>query len=66
MLDIEVLVGECFGAVDSCATGTVAVEEISSLDHETFDLSSVKIVPPKAPIKHDMIVLTTRWNLQPL
>lgn len=38
VLDLEILVREGFGAVDGRATGAIAVEEISALNHETFDL----------------------------
>lgn len=42
MLDLEILVREGFGAVDGRATGAITVEEISTLDHETFDLPGDK------------------------
>ncbi len=42
MLEVEVFVGEGFGAVDGRATGAVAVEEVAALDHETFDLLCVR------------------------
>lgn len=45
MLEGEVLVREGFGAVDGCAAGAVAVEEVAALDHETFDLWYVRRGP---------------------
>ena len=38
MLQIEILICECLGAVDGSTTGAIAVEEVSTLDHEVFDL----------------------------
>lgn len=38
MLQIKVLVRECLCAVYRSTTGPVAIEEISTLDHELFDL----------------------------
>ncbi len=43
MLEGEILVREGFGAVDGCAAGAVAVEEVAALDHEAFDLSYYRI-----------------------
>lgn len=62
MLEGEILVGERFGAVDCGAAGAVAVEEVSALDHEAFDLSCFRLRLPR----YDSAVLTTRWNLLPL
>ncbi len=38
MLQLEVLIGEGLGAVNTGATCTVTIEEISALYHEVFDL----------------------------
>lgn len=38
VLELEILVREGFGAVDAGAAGAIAVQEISALDHEIFDL----------------------------
>lgn len=38
MLQLEILVGKGLGAVDTGATCTVAIKEISPLYHEVFDL----------------------------
>jgi hypothetical protein len=38
MSEREVFVGEGFGAIDCCATGSIAVEEVAALDHEVFYL----------------------------
>lgn len=40
MFEGEVLVGEGFGAVDGGAACSVAVEEITALAHEVFDLDA--------------------------
>ena len=38
MLQLKILVRKSFGAINACATGTVAIEEVSTLDHEFSDL----------------------------
>lgn len=38
MLELEILVGERFGAVDTGTPGTIAIQKIPTLDHEVFDL----------------------------
>lgn len=38
MLEVEVLICEFLGAVDCSGAGAVAVDEVSSLDHEALDL----------------------------
>ena len=38
MLQLEVLVGKRFGAVDACTASAVTVEKVTALDHEFSDL----------------------------
>lgn len=50
MRDVEVLVCKRLGAVDACSAWTVAVDEISSLDHKVFDLWSSLVWAPMGDI----------------
>ena len=42
MLALKVLIREGFCAVNASTTGAIAVEEVSALDHETFDLQNFR------------------------
>lgn len=39
MLQCEVLICELFSSVDRPGAGAVAIDEITALDHEVFDLN---------------------------
>ncbi len=43
VLEIEVLIRKCFCAVDGGAASAVAIEEISTLNHEVFDLRTLRL-----------------------
>ena len=45
MLQVEVLVCECFCAVYRSTACPVAIEEVSALDHEIFDLHAMRLNP---------------------
>jgi hypothetical protein len=72
MLQIEVLISKVASTVDASRSSTVAIEEISPLDHEAFDLveqvstassvnTSNRIYPWRDPLWSK---LTTRWKRQ--
>lgn len=42
MLQLEVLVRKCFGAINAGTASAVAIEEVSTLDHELSDLRSIR------------------------
>lgn len=42
MLEVEILVRKRFRTVYSGAAGAIAIEEISALNHEVFDLRSIR------------------------
>lgn len=74
MLQLEVLVLEGLGSVDTSAAGAVAEDEVAALDHEVFDLMScVLLAPTQTPAMWGVtesrgyeLLRTTRWNLLPL
>jgi hypothetical protein len=44
MLQSEILICEFFSAVDGPRACAVAVDEVSTLDHEAFDLGQVSFI----------------------
>jgi len=41
MLQRKILIGELRSAIDSAASRSISIDEISSLDHEVLDLRDV-------------------------
>ena len=69
MFQLEILVGKGLRAVDAGAACAVAVEEVSALDHEVFDLGRGSVDQSKSTghlRAKRQEGLTTRWNLLPL
>lgn len=76
MFQREILIRKRSGAVYRNAARAVAVEEITTLDHEVFDLfpaaQSQRIHPSYLPGREKAVgwgkgrLPTTRWNLLPL
>ena len=47
MLQHEVLVRKSFGAVNAGTASAIAIEEVSTLDHELSDLRSIRLHSPQ-------------------
>ncbi len=47
MSQLKVLVRKSFGAVNAGAASAVAIEEVSTLDHEFSDLRSIRFHSPQ-------------------
>ena len=47
MLQLEILVGKSFGAVNAGTASAIAVEEVSTLDHELSDLRPIRFHRPQ-------------------
>lgn len=43
MLQLEILVGKSFGAVNAGTASAIAIEEVSALDHELSNLHSIRV-----------------------
>ena len=66
MLEIEILIRKCLGTINRSTTSAIAVEEVSPLDHEIFDLRSQSVNLYPCLLLALRSLLTTRWNLLPL
>lgn len=58
MLQLEVLIRKSFGAVDAGTTGAIAVEEISTLNHELSDLRAIRFHNPQHSAERNRRFLT--------
>ena len=47
MFQLKILVRKSFGAVNAGAASTVAIEEVSTLDHELSDLRPIRFHSPQ-------------------
>lgn len=47
MLQLEILVRKSFGAVNAGTASAIAIEEVSTLDHEFSDLRSIRFHSPQ-------------------